>query len=95
MDSFCYLGDNITAGGGYEASTVTRIRAAMGKFQGLLPIFGSKSLSFTYTWQSLLQLCQECNALCMRVLASETNGSGSASEELEGNAPLDVCRKTY
>ena len=28
VDSFCYLGDNISAGGGCEAATVTRIRAA-------------------------------------------------------------------
>ena len=65
VDSFCYLGDNISAGGGCEAATVTRIRAVWGKFQELLPILGSKSLIFTYTWQSLLQLCQGCNALCM------------------------------
>ena len=31
----------------------------------------------------------------MWVLASETNGSGSASEEWKGNTPLDVCHKTY
>ena len=41
VDSFCYLGDNISAGGGCEAATVTRIRAAWGKFQELLPILGS------------------------------------------------------
>ena len=41
----CYLGDIISAGGGCEAATVTRVRAAWGKFQELLPILGSKSLS--------------------------------------------------
>ena len=45
VDSFCYLGDIISAGGGCEAATVTRVRAAWGKFQELLPILGSKSLS--------------------------------------------------
>ena len=45
VDSFCYLGDNISADGGCEAATVTRIRAMWGKFRKLLPILGSKSLS--------------------------------------------------
>ena len=45
VDSFWYLGDNIFAGGGCEAATVNRIRAAWGKFWELLPILSSKSLS--------------------------------------------------
>ena len=45
VDSFCYLGDSISAGGGCEAATVTRVRTAWGKFRELQPILGSKSLS--------------------------------------------------
>ena len=45
MDCFCYLGDTIAASGGCEATTVTRVRAAWGKFRELLPLLCSKSLS--------------------------------------------------
>ena len=48
VTSFCYLGDSISAGGGCEAATVTEGGGGgmgMGKFQELLLILGSKSLS--------------------------------------------------
>ena len=38
VDSFCCLGDSISAGGGCEAATTTRVRAAWGKFRKMLPI---------------------------------------------------------
>ena len=37
VDSFCYLGDTIGAGGGCDLSVITRIRSAWGKFRELLP----------------------------------------------------------
>ena len=45
VDSFCYLGDTIDAGGGCEASATARIRAAWGKFRQLLPLLTSRGLS--------------------------------------------------
>ena len=36
VDSFCYLGDTIGAGGGCDLSVITRIRSAWGKFLGTL-----------------------------------------------------------
>ena len=45
VDSFCYLGDSITPGGGCEAAAVTRLRCAWGKFRELLPILASKSIN--------------------------------------------------
>ena len=45
VDSFCYLRDSISPGGGCETATVTRIRTAWGKFRELLPILKTKSLS--------------------------------------------------
>ena len=45
VDSFCYLGDTLSAGGGCELSSITRIRVAWGKFRELLPILTSRSLS--------------------------------------------------
>ena len=47
VDSFCYLGDTIGAGGGCDLSVITRIRSAWGKFWELLPILTSHALSYT------------------------------------------------
>ena len=46
VDSFCYLGDKIGAGGGCDLSVITRIRSAWGKFRELLPILTSRALSY-------------------------------------------------
>ena len=42
---FCYLGDMLSASGGAEASSVTRIRCAWKKFRELLPILSSRTFS--------------------------------------------------
>ena len=52
VDSFCYLGDTIGAGGGCDLSVTTRIRSAWGKFQELLPILTSHALSYI-TWANI------------------------------------------
>ena len=46
VDSFCYLGDTIGAGGGCDLSVITRIRSVWGKFRELLPILTSHALSY-------------------------------------------------
>ena len=46
VDSFCYLGDTIGAGGGCDLSVITRIRSAWGKLRELLPILTSHALSY-------------------------------------------------
>ena len=43
--SFCYLGDNLSAGGGCELATITRCGIAWKKFHQLLPILTSRYLS--------------------------------------------------
>ena len=45
VDSFCYLGDMTSAGGGCDLSTINRTRVAWGKFHELLPLLTVKSLS--------------------------------------------------
>ena len=45
VDSFCYLGDMLCAGGGCERAIVARTRAAWGKFKELLPLLTSRSIS--------------------------------------------------
>ena len=44
--SFCYLGDMLSAAGGCELSTATRVRTAWKKFKDLLPVLSSRHLSF-------------------------------------------------
>ena len=44
--SFCYLGDMLSAAGGCELSTTTRVKTAWKKFKDLLPVPSSCHLSF-------------------------------------------------
>ena len=44
--SFCYLGDILSAAGGYELSITTRVKTAWKKFKDLLPVLSSRHLSF-------------------------------------------------
>ena len=44
--SFCYLGDMLSAVGGCELSTTTRVKTAWKKFKDLLPVLSSHHLSF-------------------------------------------------
>ena len=44
--SFCYLGDMLSAAGGCELSTTTRVKSAWKKFKDLLPVLSSRHLSF-------------------------------------------------
>ena len=44
--SFCYLGDMLSAAGGCELSTTTRVKTAWKKFKNLLPVLSSRHLSF-------------------------------------------------
>jgi hypothetical protein len=45
VDRFCYLGDMISAGGGAELASRTRVRCAWGKFRELSPILTSRGAS--------------------------------------------------
>ena len=44
--SFCYLGDMLSAAGGCELTTTTRVKTAWKKFKDLLPVLSSRYLSF-------------------------------------------------
>ena len=61
--SFCYLGDMLSAAGGCELSTTTRVKTAWKKFKDLLPVLPSCHL-FQNTWPCVQLLCAERNALC-------------------------------
>ena len=42
VNKFCYLGDMLSAGGGAEASSITRVRTGWKKFRELLPLLTSR-----------------------------------------------------
>ena len=44
--TFCYLGDMLSAAGGCELSTTTRVKTAWKKFKELKPVLSSRHLSF-------------------------------------------------
>ena len=44
--SFCYVGDMLSAAGGGELLTTTRVKTAWKKFRELLPVLSSRLLSF-------------------------------------------------
>ena len=46
VPSFCYIGDMLSAAGGCELSTTTRVKTAWKKFKDLLPVLSSCQLSF-------------------------------------------------
>ena len=44
--SFCYLGDMLSAAGGCDLATTTRVKTAWKKFKELLPVLSSRPLSY-------------------------------------------------
>ena len=60
VDSFCYLGDTIGAGGGCDLSVITRIRSAWGKFRELLPILTSPGQIYSTYIRTVLLYASEC-----------------------------------
>ena len=44
--SYCYLGDMLSAGGGFEKTVTTRVKTAWKKFRELLPVLTSHHLSY-------------------------------------------------
>ena len=61
VTSFCYLGDMLSAAGGCELSTTTRVKTAWKKFKELLPVLSSRHL---------LRHVAECTALVCGVQCS-------------------------
>ena len=61
--SFCYLGDMLSAAGGCELPTTTRVKTAWKKFKDLLPVLSSHHLSLKM-WPYVQLLCAERNAPC-------------------------------
>ena len=67
VDSFCYLGDTVGAGGGCDLSIIKRVRCAWGKFRELLPLLTCRSIAlrtrgmiYTTYVRSVLLYASEC-----------------------------------
>ena len=63
VDSFCYLGDTIGAGGGCDLSVITRIRSAWCKLRELLPILTSCPF-IHHTWANIQHVYPHCLVVC-------------------------------
>ena len=89
--SFCYLGDMLSAAGGCEFSTTTRVKTAWKKFKDLLPVLSSCRLSFkTRGHQSIQLLCAERNAPCQRDLAIAKAKPPASAAKRQGNDQTDL-----
>jgi hypothetical protein len=76
VDSFCYLGDMMSAGGGCELSSTIRVKSAWGKFRELLPLLTSRVVPLTTRGKvysscvrSVMLYGSECWALTQSSLA--------------------------
>ena len=68
--SFCYLGDMLSAAGGCDLSTTTRVKTAWKKFNNLLPCSSVfMPPLFQNTWPCVQLLCVEHNAPCQQDFA--------------------------
>ena len=65
VTSFCYLGDHLSAAGGCELSTTTRVKTAWKKFKELLPVE-----EFSLHATSLSRLRAMCTAFVCRAQCS-------------------------
>ena len=72
VDSFCYLGDTIGAGGGCDLSVITRIRSAWGKFRGTLANINLTCPFIHHTWASIQHVYPHCPC-CMPVSVGPPN----------------------
>ena len=65
VSSFCYQGDMLSAAGGCELSTTTRVKTDWKKFkESSATSYVFKSLLFQDTWPCVQLLCTERNAPC-------------------------------
>ena len=70
VDTFCYLGDTVSAGGGCKHGTIARALSAWGKFRELLPLLTNRYINiktrgkiFNVCVRSVLLYGSECWAM--------------------------------
>jgi len=88
VDRFCYLGDMISAGGGADFVSRTRVRCAWSKFRELEPILTAREAS--------LKLKGKIDTMCVqsvmkygRIMASEGGGYTASAESGKNDGQVD------
>ena len=87
--SFCYLGDMLSAAGGCELSTTTRVKTAWKKFKDLLPVLSSHHLSEN-TWLCVQLLCAKRYAPCQWDLDIDKAKPPASAAKWQGNDQTDL-----
>ena len=64
VDSFCYLGDTIGAGGGCDLSVITRIRSAWGQVPGTLANINLTCPFIHHMWANIQHVYPHCLVVC-------------------------------
>ena len=57
VDTFCYLGDTVSTGGGCKHGTIARTQSAWGKFRELLPLLTNRILPSKPTERFSMFVC--------------------------------------
>ena len=87
--SFCYLGDMLSAAGGCELSTTTRVKTAWKRFKELKPVLFPPPF-FQDTWTCVQLVCAERNASCQWNLASNKALPPASAEKWQSNDQTDL-----
>ena len=80
----------LSAAGGCELSTTTRVKTAWKKFKDLLPVLSSRHLSFKTRGHCVQLLCAERNAPCQRDLAFDKAEPPASAAKWQGNDQTDL-----
>ena len=79
----------LSAAGGCELSTTTRVKTAWKKFKDLQPVLSSRHLSFK-THGRVYSSCAERNAPCQRDLAIDKAEPPASAAKWQGNDQTDL-----
>ena len=88
--SFCYLGDMLSAAGGCELSTTTRVKTTWKKFQGAETSSLFPPPFFQDTWPCVQHVCAERNAPCQWNLASNKALPPASAAKWQSNDQTDL-----
>ena len=91
--SFCYLGDMLSAAGGCELSTTTRVKTGWKKFNDLLPVLSSRHLSFK-TCGRVYSSCVRSAMLHASETAIDKAKSPASAAKRQGNDQTDLQCQT-
>ena len=93
--SFCYFENMLSAAGGCELSTTTRVKTTWKKFRDLLSVLSSRHFyCIQNTWPCVQLLCAERNAPCQLDLAIDKTRPPASAAKPQGNDQTDLQCQT-